>query len=203
MNPIASFILLASVSAAISVQGGVYVSKDLETGIGVLTESEKIVNFSSPQIIASFPKTNILWYDTDPSINTFLKAAERAESQNQSIPIIRKLYETSIRNELLTAIAARKSLTSFEQKIKAQVEAKQNSPTESSMVPEIIVRSPSPNEYATVNINYESSDFKGFIRYPTYAVVNGKAYTFYTPQPIFSKTQINTTVNVSTSPAGR
>jgi hypothetical protein len=177
---------------------GVYLSKDLHAGIGILTNSEKVVNFSSTQIIATLPKENLLWYDADPGIDTFLKAAEKAQAQNQSALVVRKLYEFSIRDEQPTALSARKALTTFDEKARATLEAKRNASAEASTLPQSSIRGSSANDYATVKINYENTGFSGYIRYPTYAVVNGKVYTFYTPQPIFSKTHINTTVNVST-----
>lgn len=199
MNIFKTFILIINASILTS-YAGVYITRDLQVGIGIVTESEKTIHFSSLQIIAAIPKNNLLWYDSDPSIDTFLKAAEKAESQNQNIFVVRKLYESSMREEIATAIAAKKALDAYDQKIKAKIEAKRKEETLSAMdTPTTTsVRIPD-NRYATVNINFDNTDFAGFINYQTSVISNGKVFTFNIPQPIFTRTSVNTSVHVSTS----
>jgi type II secretory pathway component GspD/PulD (secretin) len=189
------------------VQAGGLVTRTLDCQVGRLTESVQALNLAISEGSVTFSKQAVLWYTVDPKIDTFLKAARKAILDDRSDSVVRRLLEASIRAEPATAEEARKMLDHIEaaSQDKAAHLAMPNGFNEplslevpAAAAPRTVVVPAGPP--VGVNLSLDQTDFEGFINYNTYAVSNGKLFTFPIPQPIFSRRHIDTAVTVNGGP---
>jgi hypothetical protein len=175
---------------------GVLVTRALDVHVGPLSEEGDRLVLRVETGSLGFPKCQVAWHTMDPAVGSLLGAARLAASQNQPVAILRKLLGASIEREPSTAKQARAMLEQVERAVRqgspfrpADVDAAE----EPAAVPSVLVR----ERPVTTTLSFDQGDFEGFVNYRTWAMVNGKMYTFTIPQPVFSKTHVDTTVIVN------